>query len=298
MSEISDKLNSLIVVCGVSGAGKTSAQNILEDLGYHAIHNLPVRFLQQFLDYSLTLPDRFSKIALSPDLHSTESAIDLAAFIENCKKQGVPTYLIFIDCKTEVLVKRYSESRRPHPEFDAQRDQSLKDTIDRERTRLAQLKDLANLRIDSSETTVHALKRTLQQYVDSLSSESMVPTRVNFLSFGFKYGVPYDCDLVMDVRFLPNPHFVSGLRQKTGLENEVADYVLSSEVCIEFVAKYLDLLQFLIPKYVHEGKSYINIGIGCTGGKHRSVALAEHFAKSLKIERCLISAKHRDLGNE
>ncbi|MCB0337244.1 MAG: RNase adapter RapZ [Bdellovibrionales bacterium] len=290
--------SSLIIVTGMSGAGKSSAQNILEDLGYYVVHNLPVTLLSQFLDYSHSLSQRTKKISLLPDLSSEGATRELLSFLKTCEACSIPTSLLFVDCKTEALIKRYSETRRPHPVFDPEIDRSLIDTIKRERIALEDVKHAATIRFDTSESTIHGLKRKLHEYVESLENETQQCVRVNFLSFGFKYGTPYDCDLLMDVRFIPNPYFVPGLREKTGLMSEVSDYVLAQPACSEFLSKYTDLLTFLIPKYVEEGKAYINIGIGCTGGKHRSVTIAQYLASKLSFKGCLLSAKHRDLGNE
>lgn len=290
--------NSLIIITGISGAGKSSAQDILEDLGYYVVHNLPVTLLSQFLEYSQSLPQRTRKVSLLPDLSSDGATEELLSFLKTCKACSISTALIFIDCKTETLIKRYSETRRPHPQFDPEKDQSLIDTVERERVNLESVKHAANLRLDTSETTIHEFKRKLHDYVQSIEASSQHSVRLNFLSFGFKYGSPYDCDLLMDVRFIPNPYFVPGLREKTGQSKEVSEFVLSQECCSEFLQKYLDLLNFLVPKYIEEGKAYINVGIGCTGGKHRSVAIAEFLAAELTFDGCLVSAKHRDLGNE
>ncbi|MCL4132746.1 UNVERIFIED_CONTAM: hypothetical protein GTU68_034337 [Idotea baltica] len=205
------------------------------------------------------------------------------------------TEVIFLDCETDIIIKRYSETRRPHPGFDAKRDKRLYDTVERERKRLAPIKELANMIIDTSELNAHELRRKVRTFTQGLPGSEKSSLRVNFTSFGFKYGLPKDCDLVVDVRFLKNPYFNSKLKHKTGLEKEVQDYVLEQKEAKEFLIKYLDLLNFLLPKYIAEGKAYLNIGIGCTGGKHRSVTLASELAASICIKTCEVSINNRDV---
>lgn len=253
--------------------------------------------LPSFLEFSKKDPERFSRTAILLDIDSTKSLEEVLAFIRDNQSDTVRFIRGFFDASAEAIIKRYSETRRPHPGFDATRDKSLNDTIQREKSRLLPFKDTANLVLDTSELSVHALKRELRAFIDSTTSIAAQKVRVNFVSFGFKYGLPLDCDLVVDVRFLPNPHFVKGLREKVGTEKEVADYVLSQDEAQRFLEKYVEFLTFLIPRYVAEGKAYLNIGVGCTGGQHRSVALAEELCRRLApVEGdCLLSVKHRDI---
>lgn len=289
-------ITSLVLIAGLSGAGKSTAIDTLEDLNYFAIDNLPVPLLANLIDLSQNAASKFARTALLLDIHSKNRLDELMALIPNYGRDKIQ--IIFLDCNTDIVIRRYSETRRPHPGFDPTRDKSLEDTIQRERNRLLPLKQIANYIIDTSNLTVHDLKREIREYVATISSVAWHTIRVNFMSFGFKFGVPVDCDLVADVRFLPNPHFVDELRSKTGHDVAVANYVLTSEEAIGFIKRYVDLLDYLIPHYAFEGKSYLNIGIGCTGGHHRSVAIAEELSRRVSSENCMISVKHRDIDRK
>jgi UPF0042 nucleotide-binding protein len=287
-------IQSLVLIAGLSGAGKSHALDAFEDAGFYALDNLPVALLEQFLALSATHPGKYHKTALQLDIDSRDTLALLTAFLEKLGPAASKVKIVFLDAKTESIIKRYSETRRPHPGFDPNKDKSLEETIQRERSRLTEVRERASFIVDTSTTTVHDLRRELLAYIDSLPAASNRALRVNFLSFGFKYGIPIDCDLVVDVRFLPNPHFIDELREKTGLDAAVSDYVLQSTHAQEFLKHYCALIEFLLPRYAYEGKSYLNIGIGCTGGKHRSVALACALAQRISSPQCLISVKHRD----
>ena len=295
MKELIDHLSSLLLVAGLSGAGKSSVANFLSDQGYFTIENLPVALIRNFLEHSKANPERFVKTAILVDISSRESLNDFLSFLDGIDARANQVKVLFVDCHTPALLKRYSETRRPHPGFDPERDRVVEDSIERERSRLAPLKEVSDSIIDTSEMTVHELRREVQAFLASLGATPGNFTRVNFISFGFRYGVPASCDLLLDVRFLPNPYFVEALKEKSGLDPQVASYVTSSEDSQQFLAKSLDLLSFLLPRYVKEGKSYVNIGIGCTGGKHRSVAIAETLSKRIEPGGCHISIKHRDV---
>jgi RNase adapter protein RapZ len=330
-----DHISHLVLVAGISGAGKSSAIHMLSDLGFYIVDNLPVPLLPFFLEFSKSSSSRFQKIAVHVDIDSSKK---LSQFLELLRlidpERHIPALgprgkaqrprdedgeddplatspslrkivLVFLDCKTETIVKRYSETRRPHPGFDAQRDNTLIDAIERERGRLMAFKEVSDFIIDTTVLSPHDLRRELKSFTETLTASPARQVRVNFLSFGFKYGVPIDCDLVVDVRFLPNPYFEPELRERTGLEEDVRSYVLESPDARGFVERYLELLNYLIPRYIFEGKSYLNIGIGCTGGKHRSVAIAQHLADALTKasatkdsyeDEFLVSVKHRDIS--
>lgn len=286
---------SLILVAGMSGAGKSQALDTLEDRGYYTLDNLPVPLFGQFLEFSKLSPAKFERTALLFDIDSRDKLAELNAILDQVDPKRSWVKFIFLEATTETIIKRYSETRRPHPGFDATKDKSLEDTIQRERSRLQSLRDISDLVIDTSNLSVHDLRRELGTFIDSLPFSPGKRMRVNFLSFGYKYGLPIDCDLVVDVRFLPNPHFVDSLREKTGLDSEVRDYVLSASQAQELTKRYADLLAFLLPQYAFEGKSYLNIGVGCTGGKHRSVVIAEALKGLVDPDLYLVSAKHRDI---
>jgi RNase adapter protein RapZ len=288
-----DHFTCLLVLAGVSGAGKSTALHTLSDLGFYVIDNLPLPLVPKFVQFSRASPQKYEYTALLLDIDSKEKLEQLIYFLEYLKRPS-NLKLMFLDCAKETIIKRYSETRRPHPSFDAVKDKTLEDAIVREKELLLPFKEKAHMVIDTTLSTVHDLRREVKAFVDSLSSKKAGAIRVNFISFGFKYGIPLDCDLVVDVRFLPNPHFISELRDKTGLHEDVAKYVLKNDAATQFVNKYAELLNFLLPQYAFEGKSYINIGVGCTGGKHRSVAIAHELFKRMPQEGYLVSMKHRD----
>lgn len=287
--------DSLVLVTGISGAGKSTAMHLLSDSGYYVVDNLPLPLLQHFLTFSAGAGLRYRKTALLLDVDSEESQKLLTSMLGKLHGDSRKIQLVFLDADTRAVLRRYSETRRPHPGFNPDIDASLEDAIQREREKLQPLKEIANLVLDTSEFTVHSLKRELREFLVSLGTIVSQSMRVNFLSFGFKYGVPLDCDLIADVRFLTNPHYVESLRDKTGLDSAVRDYVFASPDASEFVARYADLLNFLLPRYQFEGKAYVNIGIGCSGGKHRSVAVAQRLSSSIDPKKYLLSVRHRDI---
>lgn len=288
-------IDSLILIAGLSGAGKSSVQNALEDHGYLVVDNLPVALFSSLIESSRNEPEKYKRTALLMLVDSTSKQEALLLALKKLEAFKNKTEIIFLDCSTSIIIKRYSETRRPHPGFAPSRDGRLKDAIERERSRLAPIKELANLVIDTSTMNVHELRRRVGKFVENLPRAEKTSLRVNFTSFGFKYGLPRDCDLVADVRFLKNPYFVSELKEKTGLQKEVQDYVLKEKEAREFLTKYSDLLNFLIPNYIHEGKAYLNIGVGCTGGKHRSVTIAKELKKATDFSNCVVSVIHRDV---
>lgn len=290
-----DHIASLIIVTGLSGAGKSSAMALLSDSGYYVVDNLPVPLIGQFFDFSRGAESRYRNTALLIDVDSTESRTQLLSVIQGKGDRPANLKVVFLDANDQSIVRRYSETRRPHPGFDPQRDTTLTDTITRERSRLQPIKESADFLMDTSEFNIHALRRELREFLNTLGAVGRNALRINFLSFGFKHGIPLDCDLVVDVRFLRNPHFVEHLRHQDGRDAEVRDYVFETPEADEFVSRYTELLAFLLPKYQAEGKAYLNIGIGCTGGKHRSVAIAEALARRPELSAYLVSAKHRDI---
>lgn len=269
--------------------------DLLADSGYYVVDNLPVPLLTNFLVFSSGAGSRYRNTALLLDIDSRESQALLLPLLEKRGGRTPSIKVIFLDADNKAIIRRYSETRRPHPGFDSVRDHSLEDTITRERERLQPIKEVADLLIDTSSFTIHSLRRELSNFLLSLGASGGRTMRVNFLSFGFKRGVPIDCDLVVDVRFLRNPHFIENLRDLDGRDAPVRNYVFESPEAAEFVNRYAELLQFLLPKYQFEGKAYLNIGVGCTGGKHRSVAIAEALSKKIDPQRCLVSVTHRDL---
>jgi UPF0042 nucleotide-binding protein len=268
----------LLLVCGLSGAGHSSAHHHLGDLGFMAVDNLPLAMVDHFLEHIKTSSDkRHEKISLLLQVGSHEGVEAYTDQIRILKETaGITTILLYLDADRSTILKRYSETRRPHPRFDPVLDQTLSDTLEREMLLMYPLRAAADR-------------------VSTISLETKPAIRVNFLSFGFKHGAPRDCDLIIDVRFLQNPYFIEQLRPKSGLDDEVSAFVLQSADAQEFLTKYTDLLSFLIPRYTFEGKAYLNIGVGCTGGKHRSVAIAEALSARINVPNILVSAAHRDV---
>jgi UPF0042 nucleotide-binding protein len=269
--------------------------DLLADSGYYIVDNLPVPLLGSFLELSKSTGTRFANTALLLDVDSGDSRRQLLAFLDATPLDSKQVQVVFLDADNSTIVRRYSETRRPHPGFNANEDRTLEDTIERERARLQPIKERANFVLDTSSFNTHALKRELREFLLSLGMDAGRTVRVNFLSFGFKHGIPLDCDLVVDVRFLRNnPQYVEHLREKDGLNQDVRDYVFAHSETGEFIDRYSDLLTFLLPKYKFEGKAYVNIGVGCTGGKHRSVAVAEELSKRVDASTFQVSVKHRD----
>jgi len=285
----------LILVTGVSGAGKTTALDAFSDMGFFAVYNLPVSLLSNFVKLAQGTNQKFRRSALRLEIEAEQGYESLSQILKSLEKTDIIVETIFLDCSAETAIKRYSETRRPHPAYDSSQDQSIADTVKRERLRLLPFKENANQVIDTSQLTVHDLKRELKSFTKNLSVKEQHRVRVNFLSFGFKHGLPRDCDIVIDVRFLPNPNFIEGLKELSGRDQPVIDYIDKIDDFSEFLERYSDLLNFLLPKYIFEGKSYLNIGVGCTGGRHRSVAIAEKLAKRVQSDEAVITVKHRDI---
>jgi UPF0042 nucleotide-binding protein len=284
-----------IVLTGLSGSGKSQAIRALEDLGYFCVDNLPITLMPTLAELTLRAGTEISKAAVVVDVR--EGAL-LSQFPKTYKQlQAMPNLnpkLIFLEATDAALVRRFSETRRPHP---LAPDRSVQEGIHDERARLRPIRRLADEIIDTSEMTVHDLRRAfLGLSRDGSPQAGLV---VTILSFGFKHGIPVDSDLLFDVRFLPNPHFVPGLREHTGRDAEVIAFINQSTATGEFLDRTTNLLEFLIPQYVSEGKSYLTIGIGCTGGRHRSVAVAEALRKRLgKLDGVRLRVRHRDISNE
>lgn len=277
----------IVVVTGMSGAGRSSALRVLEDLGYFCVDNLPPALAPQLVSL---LEGELSRVGFGIDVRTGSFLEGAEDVIGQLKGRGHDTEVIFLDCKDDVLVRRFSETRRPHPL--AQGADVLK-AIRAERGRLAALRQLARHTIDTTQCSVHDLRSSLIDYITRGGSRPQMAVRV--VSFGFKYGLPVDADLVFDLRFLPNPHFVAELREKTGLDAAVADYVMATDAAQELIGDVRALLEHTLPRHQREGKAYLTIGVGCTGGRHRSVAFAEELGRWLRsIDQDAVTA-HRDV---
>jgi UPF0042 nucleotide-binding protein len=284
-----------IVLTGVSGSGKSQAMRALEDLGYFCVDNLPVMLLPTLAELTLRAGSEIARAAVVVDVREGRMLNEFPDIYRKLKAmRGLDPVLIFLDAAEPTLVRRFSETRRPHP---LAADRSALEGIRDERRAMATIRRMANHIIDTSEMTVHELRHVFTGVASGRAPGAQLV--VTILSFGFKHGIPVDSDLLFDVRFLPNPHFVPELRPHTGKDAAVHEYLDRADATHEFLKHTLNLLKFLIPQYVGEGKSYLTIGIGCTGGRHRSVAVAESLKKGLSgIPNVRVRVKHRDIGNE
>jgi UPF0042 nucleotide-binding protein len=288
VAKTADAKPQVLVVTGMSGAGRSSAAKVLEDLGFSVIDNLPPQLIGQAIAYH-EVPERRRRLAVVIDSRVGDTLEPLTRAIDELDREGVRTMVLFLEADDSHLVRRYEENRRPHP----LRRGTLTESIAAERLLLSQVKEAADVVIDTTELNIHELRRQIN---DLFAEESSTrPMRVNLTSFGYKHGLPRDADLVLDVRFLPNPHWVSELRPLIGTDPPVRDYVLGFPEAKDFLTRVEELLAFLIPRYEEEGKSYLSIGVGCTGGHHRSVALAEELRKWLDGQGIAATVRHRDI---
>ena len=286
-------MSSFVVIAGLSGAGRSHAANNLEDLGWFVMDNLPPSLIPKVAELARATGTGIDRLALvvGTGLYHheiVEMTDDLRA--------GIPTLkILFLDAATEVLVRRYESTRRRHPfaESTAAESTTLADAIEAERTALEPVRAVADVVVDTSDLNVHQLRDRISELFDSGDERTM---RVTVVSFGYSHGLPLDVDMVIDCRFLPNPHWVEELRPLTGLEEPVADYVMAQPVTAQFLKRLESLLELLLPCFVGEGKSYLSVAFGCTGGRHRSVAVAEHFAGVLRTLGYEPAVLHRDLA--
>jgi UPF0042 nucleotide-binding protein len=278
----------MVFVAGLSGSGRSTAMDALEDLSFYSVDNLPPQLVEQFLDLCAKADPPHRKIALAIDTRDATFVSGIARLIERLRSDGARAELLFLECASDVLVNRYRETRRVHP---LSPQGSVEEGIERERTLLMDLLRLADLVVDTSEMNVHRLRETVVRWAVGGGR----PTVVNLTSFGFRRGTPQHAELVFDVRFLPNPHFDASLRPRTGDDPEVASYVLRGAAAEGLMGRLHDLLGFLLPLYDAEGKAYISVAVGCTGGRHRSVAIVNALAGRLRAGGREVNVNHRDV---
>lgn len=279
-----------VIVTGMSGGGKRTAMKMLEDAGYYCVDNLPVQLIDKFTELLVTPNGEITKVALGLDVRADQNFAEAESTLDKLKKNGYEFEIVFMDASDQVLIKRYKESRRMHP---LAMDGCVEEGIKKEREILKKIKKKANYVFDTS----NLLTRVLKEEMDKIFvlNEEYNNLMIRIVSFGFKYGIPADVDLIFDVRFLPNPFYIDELKQLTGNNKPVSDYVMSFEEAHVFLDKLTDMLHFLVPNYVKEGKHQLVIGIGCTGGKHRSVTLANELYTRMKDQgKYGISINHRD----
>lgn len=300
MAQPKSVIPQLMIVTGLSGSGMSSAMNVFEDLGYFCVDNLPVQLIPSFVHLFEMADSGITRAALSVNIREGEFQRDFPALISKLRtREDLETTVLFLEAGDAVLLRRYSETRRPHPmghqlgSGGGESDTPVLEAIREERTRLESIRKLADVTVDTTDHTVHTLRSWLKA---RFSPENLADqTEITILSFGFKYGIPLDADLLFDVRFLPNPHFIPELRSLTGNDPPVLEFLERSEEASETTRRFNEMLDYLMPLYQREGKSYVTVAIGCTGGRHRSVALANAIGRHLTQGGYRARTVHRDV---
>ena len=285
----------IVIVTGLSGAGRSTAAKCFEDLGYFVVDNLPPELLATLVDLGTRSQGAVTRLAVVMDVRSRAFSSDLSGVIRDLSERGVAPRILFLEARDDVLVRRFENVRRAHP---LQGDGRLTDGISAERELLSGLRDAADLVLDTSDRSVHELRHAIESAFMARAQESRPELRATVVSFGYKYGLPVDADLVVDVRFLPNPHWIPELRPLTGRDAEVRDYVLGQQDAKTFLDRYAEILEIIGAGYIRESKRYLTLAVGCTGGKHRSVVMAQQFADILSERGVRATVVHRDLGRE
>ena len=283
----------LLVLTGISGAGKSTALNAVEDMGYYCMDNIPPQLLSTFVELYFETGKRASKIAVVLDIRAREFLNGIFNELTRVEKLGMNYKLIFLDASDETIIKRYKEFRRPHP---LAPDGNILEGLREEREKLEDIKDKSDYIVDTTRLNTHQLKAEI---IGILEKESSSKIQISIVSFGFKNGILLDADFIFDARFLDNPYYVEDLKQKTGQDKEVLDYVFNQEYALGYIDKIEDMIKYIVPKYIKEKKLQLTIGIGCTGGKHRSVTLANELYKRLESEKDYgLKIEHRDIGKD
>lgn len=280
----------IVVITGLSGSGKTTVMKAMEDLGYFCLDNMPIVLLPKFLELRISSSSEISKVSVVIDIRGKEFLEAAPRMIQDLRGQGYSIEVLFLDCSDEILVRRFSETRRSHPLV---KGRPLMEGIQEEKRRLADLRAMSDQVIDTSPYTVHELKEVIARYFAVPSAHRRL--HIFLQSFGFRHGVPANTDVLIDVRFMPNPYFVESLRDRTGEDPEVASYVLERQETKEFLRRFQDLIAWLLPLYEKEGKSYMTLSIGCTGGHHRSVAIVDRLSSFFEELQYMVTVHHRDI---
>ncbi|NPV03247.1 MAG: RNase adapter RapZ [Syntrophaceae bacterium] len=280
----------IVIVTGMSGSGKSTALRALEDVGFFCVDNLPVALLPKFLEIQTDTASEISKVALVMDLRERYFLERYAEIFSSLKAQGHRIEILFLDASDESLLRRFRETRRAHPLCERG---TVMEGIALEREKLKALREMADTVIDTSSFNVHQLKEVIQRHFTASPSEKRLV--INLMSFGYRYGLPPEADLVLDVRFLPNPYFIEELKNLNGEDGKIEDYVMGWQESRTFLRQLLDMMEFLLPLYEKEGKSSLNVALGCTGGKHRSVVIAKQLARYFSGKNYLMNLTHRDI---
>jgi len=280
----------VIIVTGMSGSGKSTALRALEDVGFFCVDNLPVVLLPKLLEIQTDAASEISKVALVMDLRERYFLEKYAEIFAKLKEEGHRIEILFLDASDESLLRRFRETRRAHPLCERG---TVMEGISLEREKLSALRAMADKIVDTSSFNVHQLKEVIQRHFMTSTTEKRL--LINLMSFGFRYGLPAEADIVLDVRFLPNPYFIEELKHLNGENDKIQEYVMGWEESQTFLQKMLDMMEFLIPLYEKEGKSNLNVALGCTGGKHRSVVMANRLARYFAGENYLVNVAHRDI---
>lgn len=293
LPHLTDAGVEVLVLTGMSGAGRSTAANALEDMGWYVVDNLPPQMIEPLVELVARADGKLPKVAVVADVRSRGMFSALEESIGDYQDQGIGVRVLFLDASDELLVRRFESVRRPHP---LQGEGTLIDGIDAERHALAGIRNRADIVIDTSDLNVHQLGAEIRR---SFGHEGTETLRVTVMSFGFKYGLPKDADNVADVRFLPNPYWIPHLRAYTGQDQQVADFVLAQPGALAFIDRYVSALEVVIEGYLNENRTYATVAIGCTGGKHRSVAITDQLARRLADRSpAAVTVRHRDLGRE
>lgn len=281
----------ILLISGLSGSGKRTAAAFLEDIGFYIVENLPAKMMVEFAQFCIASQGKYDRVAFVYDVRSGETAEEYALALDKLKALGSPCRVLYLETDTPTIVRRYKETRRNHPL--ATNGRTIEQAMVLERRMMQHVRDSADFIID---TSVYQNAKLRSELLSLFDADVREPLQINVMSFGFKYGLPMEADLVFDVRFMPNPFYVERLRKQTGLDADVSDFVNGYDQTREFLQKLRDLLVFLLPKYTEEGKTVLTIAFGCTGGRHRSVAIAHQIARTLTEQSYTVNESHRDIS--